>query len=138
MGGQILMQQIPLQAIPNQSFSITLDNNNWDIAIKTTNGCTSVSLTLNRVVVIENMRAVANTKIIPAEYEEAGNFAFVSKGQALPSYVDFDITQALLYITADDLAAIRVPIAPKITSPDFDSVAPLPLRFSPQGYVLAS
>lgn len=132
------MQSIPIQAIPAQSFSITLDNNNWDISIKTTDDCTSVSLALNGVDILDNVRAVANTKIIPYEYLEAGNFAFVSKLQDLPFYEQFGITQTLVYISDDDLAVIRTSPAPIITADSFDPIAPLPLRFAPQGYTLAS
>lgn len=133
------MQNIPIQAIPNQEFSIVLDNNQWDFIIKSTNGAIAVSLTLNQVSVIENLRAVANTRIIPSEYEEAGNFAITTLNQDLPDYTQFGITQNLIYISAAELAILRTPPAsPIITAASFDPLGALPLRFSPQGYTLAS
>lgn len=133
------MQAIPIQAIPNQAFSILLDTNQWDFEIKTTNGMVSVSLTLNGVVLIENLRAVTNGRIIPSKYEEAGNFAIIAQNQNVPDYTQFGTTQTLVYISPTDLTAARVPSTdPYITAADFDPIAALPLRFAPQGYVLAS
>ncbi len=131
------MQAIPIQAIPNQSFSIVLDNNQWGFDLRATNGVTSVSLTLNNIVVIENMRAVANSVIIPSRYEESGNFLFLTQNFALPDYTQFGTTQLLVYITAAELTAARTPPAGIITAADFNPIAALPLRFAPTGYTIA-
>jgi hypothetical protein len=53
---------------------------------------------------------------------------------ALPDYTLFGISQNLIYLSAVDLAAIRVPPAYPITTAFFNPDAALPLRFSPQGY----
>ena len=131
------MINIPIQAVPNQSFSIVLDTNRWDIAIKTTNDAVSVSLTLNNVEVIRNLRAVAGMRIIPSRYEEAGNFAIITNNGAVPDYLEFGISQYLVYLSDAELEVIRTPDVPPITAADFSPLAALPLRFSPQGYVLA-
>lgn len=129
-----MTQQIPIQAIPNQAFTVILDGNTWDFVIKSTNGVISVSLALNGVDVLDNARAVANMRIIPSRYEEAGNFVFATQDFALPDYTQFNVTQVLLYASAAELAAIRTPAAPPITAADFDPIAALPLRFAPEGY----
>lgn len=128
------MQNIPLKAVPNQSFTVTLDNNQWDFTIKSTNGTVSVSLTRNNVVILSNARAVGNTKIIPAEYQEAGNFMIVVQGFHLPDYTQFGVTQTLIYISAAELAILRLPPSVPITAAFFNPDAALPLRFAPQGY----
>lgn len=130
------MQGIPLQTLPNQAFSIVLDNNEWSFSLKTTNGETSVSVTLNNNLIIENTRAVANALIIPSEYEEAnsGNFLFLTQNFELPYYTAFGITQILVYLTAAELDTIRAPVAYPIVASDFNPIAPVPLRFAPQGY----
>ncbi len=129
------MQSIPIQAIPNQSFSITLDRNQWNFTLKTTNGVISVTLAKNNVTIIENLRAVANTLIIPAPYLEAGNFLFLTQNFELPDYTQFGITQLLIYIPAIGLTALRAPsVDPIIRAADFNPIAALPLRFAPQGY----
>lgn len=131
------MQTIPISAIPNQSFTLTLDENQWQVALKTTNGVTSVSLVLNGEEVITNMRAVANKKIIPCEYQEAGNFIFITQNFQLPEYTQFGITQTLVYASASELEAIRTPTPSQITNDFFNPIAAFPLRYKPQGYVLA-
>lgn len=128
------MQTIPLQSIPNQEFTIQLNNNLFDITIRETNGCMSVSITINSVLTIENMRIVAGMRLIPSQYEEAGNFIFASNNEDLPFYTEFGNSQQLVYVTAAELAIIRAPVAPPITASYFNPLAALPLRFSPQGY----
>lgn len=131
------MQNLPIKNIPNQSLTVVLDNNQWGISIKETNGCMSVSLTKNGVDIISNMRAVANTKIIPSKYEEDGNFVFLSATQNLPDYMQFGITETLVYASPDELEALRIPGTPPIIASEFDPLGALPLRFAPQGYTLA-
>lgn len=130
------MQTISLKAIPNQSFSVILDDNNWSFILKTTNGVTSVTLSLNGVLVLTNLRAVANQKIIPFEYEESqsGNFIFLCQTYQLPYYTQFGTTQVLAYISNSELVTLRTPISSTITASDFNPIAALPLRFAPTGY----
>jgi hypothetical protein len=131
------MQTIPIQPIPNQAFSIVLNNNQWDFIIKACNGIMAVSLTLNNVIIIENIRVVANQIIIPYQYLESGNFLFLTQNSELPNYTQFGITQTLIYLTAEELANLRTPIAPPIKADNFNPLGGLPLRFSPQGYYVA-
>jgi hypothetical protein len=130
----MVTQQIPIQAVANQAFTVIIDGNTWDFAIKSTNGVMSVSLTLNSVDLIDNTRAVAGMRIIPSQYEEAGNFVFYTQNFALPDYTQFNITQVLVYYSAVELAAIRTLPTPPLTAAYFNPIAALPLRFSPQGY----
>ena len=127
-------QQIPIQSVPNQDFSVVLDGNLWDVTVKATNGVMSVSLTLNGVAVIDNLRAAANMRLIPSQYEEAGNFAFLTANYQLPNYEQFNLTQRLLYFSAAELAALRTPPSPPIAAAFFNPIAAVPLRFAPQGY----
>lgn len=129
-----MTQQVPIQAIPNQQFTIILDGNTWDFVIKATDGVMSVTLTRNGAMIMQNMRVVANMRIIPSAYEEAGNFVFVTQNFELPDYTKFNVSQVLLYASAAELATLRAPHAPPITEADFNPIAALPLRFAPQGY----
>lgn len=131
------MQNLPIKALPNQRFSIVLDNNRWDIAIRDTNGTISVSMIRDGTALIENARAVAGMRIIPAQYQEAGNFTLTTQNGEIPDYTKFGVTQELIYLSATELAEIREPVSPPITEDFFDPIAPLPLRFAPQGYELA-
>lgn len=131
------MQQVPLQQLPNQSFSIMLDNNQWTFLLKTIENVTVVSLTLNGADIIDSALAVAGTFIIPAQYQEngAGNFFFVTQNFQIPYYTAFNVTQSLIYISATELTTLRTPISSKITAADFNPIAALPLRFAPVGYI---
>jgi len=131
------MESIPLQTIPNQSFTIVLDNNTWAFTIKNTNAGVSVSLTLNNNDLLDNAIAAANEIIIPCEYQEAGNFLFLTQNQQLPDYTQFGLTQLLVYLSASDLQTLRTPPGLPITAIDFNALAALPLRFAPMGYTLA-
>lgn len=131
------MLQIPIQQLPNQSFSVILDNNTWNILIKTCNGITAVSMTVNNVDILDSAMAVAGSFIIPYRYLENGNFFFVTQNQELPIYTQFNVTQQLVYISAAELAAIRVPSPVPITAAFFNPLGALPLRFAPQGYTEA-
>lgn len=131
------MQIIPLQAIPNQEFTVVLDNNQWNITLKTVINITAASLSLNGVTLLDNTRCVANGLIIPYQYLEAGNFLFLTQNFQLPDYTQFGITQFLVYLSATDLIALRATPTLPLTTADFDPIAALPLRFSPQGYIAA-
>lgn len=133
-------QIIPIQSTPNQSLTITLDGNLWGLTIKTCNGVTAVSMTLNGNDLIDDLIAAACAPIIPAPYQESGNFAFLTANNQLPNYKQFNVTQSLFYFSATELAAFRVPpvakspSVPTVTAVNFNPIAQLPLRFSPQGY----
>jgi len=129
------MQNVPLQAVPNQQFAVALDDNQWDITLKTTNGTVSVTMLRNGEVIVENARAVAGMRIIPCIYQEDGNFVIVTQNQEVPEYSKFGVTQFMIYLSASELDEIRVPIPSLITQSYFDPLGALPLRFAPQGYV---
>jgi hypothetical protein len=128
------MQQVPLQQLPNQSLSILLDGNQWGILLKTVGDVTVVSLTLNGSDILDSAHAAAGAFLVQSEYEEAGNFFFVTQNFQLPLYTQFNVTQSLIYISATELAALRVPKGLPITAADFNPIAALPLRFAPQNY----
>jgi len=129
-----MVTQVPISAVPNQSFTITLDNNLFDITIRYTNGVMAISLTINGVDTIDNIRVVAGSPVIPSQYQEAGNFLFLTQNFQLPIYTQFNITQSLIYASASELATYRVIPTSPITAADFNSIAGLPLRFQPVGY----
>lgn len=134
---------IPLQQLPNQTFSITLDGNLYAITLKAANNIMAASFVRNSVDIVDNGRAVAAGALIQGQYQEAGNFLFLTANNQLPDYKQFGLTQSLLYFTQAELTAFRVPptapnpLTPTVTSTFFNPIAALPLRFAPQGYVEA-
>ena len=101
------MNYLNIQTIPNQSFSVTLDGNRFDISIVETAGVMSVSISINDVVIIENVRATAGTFLLPYLYEENGNLLFLNTGEDLIYYTNFSSTQQLVYFSTDDLNYLR-------------------------------
>jgi hypothetical protein len=131
------MMSVPLQQLPNQSFSILLDGNQWNVLLKTAADTTVCSLTLNGSDLLDSARCVAGAFIIPCQYQEAGNFFFVTQNQQLPTWTQFTVSQALIYISQAELNALRVPTSDRVTAADFNPIAAFPLRFAPQGYAAA-
>ena len=128
------MINVPIQNVPNQNFSINLDGNLFKITLKYTNGVMSVSMTINGVDTIDNIRVVAGSPLIPSKYQEAGNFLLLTTNNQLPIYTLFNVSQSLVYFTAAELAAYRTPPTFPVTAAFFNPIANLPLRFFPQGY----
>jgi len=131
------MMNLPVQQLPNQSFTVILDGNSWEFLLKTVSNTTVASISLNGTDIVDSAHCAAGALIIPSIYQESGNFFFVTQNFLLPYYTQFGVTQALIYISAEELNALRAPTPPPITAASFNPIAALPLRFSPQGYVEA-
>lgn len=101
------MRQIQLRQIPNQSLSITLNNNLYDLTIRTVNTgdaqITAVDIQINGVYVIRGVRAVAGYPLIPSIYLENGNFMIVTANGDLPNYTQFQISQFLVYVSQSEI-----------------------------------
>lgn len=101
------MIDIALAAVPNQQLMIQLDGRIYEITVREANGVMAASITRDGVAVITNTLAVAGTPLLPYRYQEAGNFLFTTENEDLPYYDQFGLTQFLVYVTADELAAYR-------------------------------
>ncbi len=110
------MINIPLQALPNQSLSIQLDNNNFDLAIHSCNTnpdalntqVMSITISLNStetpIIIGSNIRAIPNNFLIQADYLKIyGNFIFATQNDNYPDYTQFGITQYLYYFSYTEL-----------------------------------
>jgi len=62
------MITIPLQSIPNQTLSIVLDGNQYNITLKSCEGITAIDLVRNNVTILSGHRVVAGFPLIPYEY----------------------------------------------------------------------
>lgn len=101
------MQQINLQAVPNQSFTIQLNSNLYDFAVKTGGNFTFVDIIRNGTSIVLGMRAVAGTPLIPYRYLEEGNFLFITANQEYPFYAQFGLNQTLIYASQDEVDSFR-------------------------------
>lgn len=101
------MIDVALAAVPNQSFTTQILDRIYDLSLREANGVMSVSITRDEVPLVTNMRATAGTPLLPYLYQESGNFLIVTEADALPYYDQFGVTQFLVYLTAEELAAYR-------------------------------
>ena len=103
------MIQIPLDAIPNQSLSIRLDNHFYNIIIKSPLNVPCATIVRDNVEIISNFRIVGGSLILPYRYLEnnAGNFILLTSNEDLPEYTKFGISQTLLFISDSELGAFR-------------------------------
>jgi hypothetical protein len=103
------MIEIPLSAIPNQSLSIQLDQNNFDLRIHDCGNIITFDVTINNVIILQGIRAVASYPLIPYEYLENGNFVILTgnDNQDIPYWDRFGIDQYLIYASQAELEAFN-------------------------------
>ena len=99
------MNEIPLQAIPNQTLSIILDNDQYDIRIEATNNIMSFDIFRNNVAIVTGQRAVAGFPIIPYRYLEKGNFVLLTMNDDYPDYTLFGVSQYLIFTSQSEIEA---------------------------------
>lgn len=98
------MRTISLDAIPNQEFSVTLDNNRWDIIIKECDGVMCCTLVLNDVPLLSGQRLVAGSPAIPYKYmQDSGNFWLLTENDELPYYDRFGVDQTFVYASPGEI-----------------------------------
>lgn len=101
------MIDVSLTATPNQTLTIQILERVYDISVKEANGVMCASITIDGEVVVSGMRVTAGTPLLPYRYQESGNFMLTTEADSLPYYDQFGVTQFLVYLTADELAAYR-------------------------------
>ena len=111
------MINIPLEAIPNQTFSIQLDQVNYDFEISScgfviadqdySKNIMAVTIYINNELIIEGVRAVAGYPIIPSKYLSEANFVILTANDEYPNYLRFGIDQYLIYASADEIQQIQ-------------------------------
>lgn len=106
------MRIVPLQTLPNQEFSLQIDDNNYDLRIHDCGDIIAVSMIVNNIIILSGQRAVNGFPIIPYNYLEIniGNFIFVSANDSQDQYPDwrrFNMDLIFLYVTPQELRALR-------------------------------
>lgn len=103
------MINIPLAAIPNQSLSITLNSQQYDIRIHDCgNGVMSIDIVINNVILITGIRLVPNYPVIVSKYMQNGNFVLQTMNYEYPDYTRFGVTQYLVFANPAELEALNV------------------------------
>lgn len=99
------MRVIPLEAVPNQAFTVRVDDQAFGLRIKEANGVMVADVSVGGVEILSAVRLCAGTPIIPYAYlAGAGNFVLLTDGGDLPAYAQFGITQTLVYAAPDEIA----------------------------------
>lgn len=101
------MIDIGIATVPNQTLSIQIDERAYDLTLRETNGCMSVTIVRDRVTLVTNLRVVAGTPMLPYKYQESGNFTMLVENEDLPYWDKFNVTQFLVYLSASEIAALR-------------------------------
>lgn len=101
------MQRLPLQAIPNQQFSITLDGLNYTITFKACGGIMAVTIVRQGIEILTNSLCPAGQLLLSYPYAESGNFFIDTINDELPYYNAFGITQQLYYLSQIELVTAR-------------------------------
>lgn len=100
------MQTIPLAAVPNQQVTVNVGGNRWTLKIKVGNKSLVADVTFNDTPILLGQRLAVGTPLIPYRYMQSnGNFLLIVDGDELPDWQQLGLTQQLLYVTADELAA---------------------------------
>ena len=105
------MEIIPLQAVPNQTLSVQLNNKSFDILVSDCNGVMAVSISVNSVPLITGARAVNGFPLLPYAYLETGigNFTFIASNdsaQEYPYWDRFNTDLTFIYVSPEDLAGL--------------------------------
>lgn len=103
------MLQIPLQAVPRQELTVTIDQNRWLIRVVQVGEMMLCDFTLNEVVQIQGVRAVPAQRLLPYQYLQqraGGNFAFTTGGmnREIPWFENFGNTCFLVFATTEEIA----------------------------------
>lgn len=102
------MFNIPLAAVPNQSLSVTLSSNQYDLRIHDCgNGVMSIDLSINEVIILLGIRLIPNYPVIVSEYAQNGNFILQTANDEYPDYTRFGVDQFLIYANPTELEAIN-------------------------------
>lgn len=103
------MLLIPLAQVPNQQFSLQLDDDFYNITVKFIINLMTVTVVRNNETIIDNVRAEPDLPIIPYDYLEGdnGNFTFITSGGEYPIYSQFGITQFFFFADNEELRVLR-------------------------------
>lgn len=93
------MRLVPLLAVPNQTFSATINGVLWELTIKVARGTMLADVRRDGVDLVVGQRIVAESPILPYRYlSHQGNFAILTRDGELPWWEEFGRSQSLIYL----------------------------------------
>lgn len=100
------MRNIPLTQDPNQELTVRLDDRRYTLRLKAANGVMVADVSIDGAVILRGTRVLAGEPIIPYVYLQDGNFILLTVDDALPDYAQFGVTQSLVFLSAEEIAAL--------------------------------
>ncbi|ATG17008.1 hypothetical protein AB7092_08820 [Providencia rettgeri] len=97
------MQEIPLNAVPNQRLRVSLGDDEWELTIKVARSVMLCDIKRNDDMLIQGVRVMPNQPLIPYRYLAGnGNFAFITDNDELPWWEQFGKAHYLVWWGDDD------------------------------------
>ncbi len=93
------MRDISLLAVPNQTFSATINGVLWELTIKVAVGTMLADVRRDGVDLVLGQRIIAEFPILPYRYlSNQGNFAILTRDGELPWWEEFGRSQSMIYL----------------------------------------
>ena len=103
------MQLITVEALPSQSFTITLGGNNYEIKIYSIDGHMAYDLFINSVEIVAGFKMVNDIPLLTYVHQEvSGNILLQIPEDEIPDYNNFGLTQFLYYLTEEETTEYRL------------------------------
>tara|TARA_R110002126_G_scaffold121631_2_gene263194 strand:- start:186 stop:509 length:324 start_codon:yes stop_codon:yes gene_type:complete len=103
------MELITIDAIPSQSFTVTLGGNNYELKIYSIDGHMSYDLSINSAQVIAGYKMVNDIPLLAYPHQElSGNILLQIAEDEIPDYKKFGLSQFLYYLTEEEKTAYRL------------------------------
>lgn len=100
------MVRIDLDKIPNQVFTVLLENTLYKVQLRTIQGLTYMSAWINDEPLFYSQLCSPNIYVNPYRYVgSGGKFMFSCLDNEYPNYNNFGNTQYLLFYTAEEVNA---------------------------------
>jgi hypothetical protein len=101
------MQLIPLDAVPNQAFSVRLDGALYALQIKEARGVMVIDIARDGVDLVRGLMMKGETPLLPYRHMEEGNLVLTTDGELEPFWDQFGVSQTLTYLTLAEVEELR-------------------------------
>jgi len=98
------VRKLSIEKVINQSFSFTLDGNDWRVTLSAGQTSTLVSITINNNLVVSAIRAVSGTPVLfNTTLGALGNLLFLCGDDVVPDPSKFGESHFLYYLSPGEL-----------------------------------
>lgn len=101
------MRKIELASEPSQQFSVSLNDNNFDIRIKDVGGLCLMDIKVNEETLALGLPVYPNQPIIPYAYKSRyGNFVYFTATEEYPEWKTLNKQGNLFYLSPEEVQEI--------------------------------